>query len=197
MRFTPFQTIAVFVLGLLLGYLLTRTTNQYDNFQDTKVTEEPICPECGEECPCKEHPGLKGKCPSCPPYPDMTKYVLKTSIPPCPSPPDMTNYMLKTECPPVPDMSKYVLKSSIPKQQPIIVDSSACKGGNCGTCPPCPRPRCPDLKCPAATVCPKPPPCPRPVCPPTDQVVKCRTEPAKETSMVRPFLAPISMNPFG
>jgi hypothetical protein len=130
----------------------------------------------------------------CPPIPDMSRYVLKSSIPPCPPMPDMSNYMLKTECPPVPDLSQYVLKSSIPKQQPIIVDTSADNQAKCGECPPCPRPRCPEVKCPAPTVCPAPAPCPRAVCPQT--TVKCRAEEAN-TSPVRPFLAPLGVSGFG
>jgi hypothetical protein len=106
---------------------------------------------------------------------------------------DMSSYMLKTECPPVPDLSKYVLKSSIPKPQPVIIDNSKCKG-DAGECPPCPRPRCPVVKCPPPTKCPTPAPCPRPVCPPT--VVKCKSEEAVN-STVRPFLAPLNMNGFG
>ncbi len=125
--------------------------------------------------------------------PDMSKFVLKSSIPPCPQCPDMSEYMLKSECPPVPDLSKYILKSSIPKPQPIIIDSSACKK-ECGECPPCPRPRCPDVKCPPPTKCPPPAPCPRPVCPP--QVVKCRAEEGSSNT-VRPYLAPLSMPGFG
>jgi len=126
--------------------------------------------------------------------PDMSKYVLKTSIPPCPSTPDLTNYMLKTECPPVPDMSQYVLKSSVPKQQPIIIDTSADVKAKCGDCPPCPRPRCPEVKCPPPTVCPAAAPCPRAVCPQT--TVKCRAEEA-DVSPVRPFLAPLGVSGFG
>ena len=124
---------------------------------------------------------------------DMSKYVLKSSIPPCPQLPDMSEYMLKSECPPVPDLSKYILKSSIPKPQPIIIDSSACQK-QCGECPPCPRPRCPEVKCPPPTKCPPPAPCPRPVCPPTQ--VKCKAEEAP-ASTVRPYLAPLSMPGFG
>jgi hypothetical protein len=107
--------------------------------------------------------------------------------------PEMSNYMLKTECPPVPDLSKYVLKSSIPKPQPVIIDNSSCMK-DAGECPPCPRPRCPEVKCPPPTKCPPPAPCPRPVCPPT--VVKCKSEEASQPT-VRPFLAPLNMSGFG
>ena len=126
--------------------------------------------------------------------PDLSKYILKSQVPSTNSlMPDMSNYMLKTECPPVPDLSKYVLKSSIPKPQPVIVDNSSCMK-EAGECPPCPRPRCPEVKCPAPTKCPPPAPCPRPVCPPT--VVKCKSE-EQTGSTVRPFLAPLNMNGFG
>jgi len=124
---------------------------------------------------------------------DMSKYVLKTTVPPCPSMPDLTNYMLKSECPPVPDLSRYVLKSSIPKPQPVIIDSSACSK-QVGECPPCPRPRCPTVQCPAPTKCPPPAPCPRPVCPPT--TVKCRAE-ESNAGTVRPYLAPLGISGFG
>ena len=128
--------------------------------------------------------------------PDLSKYVLKTQIPVCnkSTMPEMTNYMLKTECPPVPDLSKYVLKSSIPKPQPVIIDNSSCKK-DAGECPPCPRPRCPTVTCPAPTKCPPPAPCPRPVCPPT--VVKCKSEEARDSPTIRPFLAPLNMGTFG
>ena len=127
--------------------------------------------------------------------PDLSKYILKSQVPSTNSlMPDMSNYMLKTECPPVPDLSKYVLKSSIPKPQPVIVDNSSCMK-EAGECPPCPRPRCPEVKCPAPTKCPPPAPCPRPVCPPT--VVKCKSEESTAGSTVRPFLAPLNMNGFG
>jgi hypothetical protein len=123
----------------------------------------------------------------------MSKYVLKATVPPCPSLPDMSQYMLKTECPPVPDLSKYVLKSSIPKQQPVIIDNTACRK-EAGECPPCPRARCPEVKCPAPVSCPPPAPCPRAVCPPT--TVKCKAEEVSD-STVRPFLAPLNMPQFG
>lgn len=153
------------------------------------------CKVCGRRSPC----GCAGAgafalgTANCPPMPDMTKYVLKSTIPPCPQCPDMSEYMLKSECPPVPDLSKYILKSSIPKPQPIIIDSSACKK-ECGECPPCPRPRCPDVKCPPPTKCPPPAPCPRAVCPPTQ--VKCKAEEAP-ASTVRPYLAPLSVYGYG
>jgi hypothetical protein len=198
MRLTNWQIVGVFFVGVIVGYVACSMTRVKEGFETVPSKPQlPICPSCGTTAPCKEHPEQRGQCPLCPPYPDMSKYVLKSSIPPCPSLPDMSQYMLKTECPSVPDMSQYVLKSSIPKPQPIIVDNSACKK-ECGDCPPCPRPRCPDVKCPPPTVCPKCPPCPRPNCPPSGgKVVKCRAEPAPDENPVRPFLAPLGMNPFG
>ena len=198
MKVTNFQIVGIFLIGAIIGYVISMfLTPKKEGFQDATPAAEPVCSNCGGEYPCKEHPQQRGQCPLCPPYPDMTKYVLKSSIPPVPALPDMSQYMLKTECPAVPDLSQYVLKSSIPKSQPIIVDNSACKK-DCGTCPPCPRPRCPDVKCPPPTVCPKCPPCARTVCPPAgNQVVKCRAEPSGDDTPVRPFLSPLSMNPFG
>jgi hypothetical protein len=153
----------------------------------------PVCSSCSGSYPCRCGANARLQCPPCR-EPDLSKYVLKSTIPPCPQCPDMSQYMLKSECPPVPDLSKYVLKSSIPKPQPIIIDSSACKKEACGDCPPCPRPRCPEVKCPPPTKCAPPAPCPRPVCPP--QVVRCKAEEAP-SSTVRPFLAPLSLPGFG
>ena len=126
--------------------------------------------------------------------PDMSKYVLKTSLPPCPAVPDLTNYMLKTECPPVPDMSQYVLKSSVPKQQPIIIDTSVDSKAKCGECPPCPRPRCPEVKCAEPAKCAPCAPCARPTCPPP--VIKCKAQEISQ-STVRPYLAPLSVSGYG
>jgi hypothetical protein len=177
-----------FILGSLVTYFYIKRT-QKEGFQDSL----PTCSDCGNKWPCPDHMNTSAT-PSCPPVPDMAKYVLKTSIPPCSPMPDMSNYMLKTECPPVPDLSQYVLKSSIPKQQPIIIDTSHDVRAKCGDCPPCPRPRCPEVKCPPPTVCPAAAPCPRTVCPQT--TVKCRAEEA-DVSPVRPFLAPLGMSGFG
>lgn len=125
--------------------------------------------------------------------PDMSAFVLKSTIPPCPPQPDLSKYMLKTECPSVPNLANYVLKSSVPKPQPVILDCSQCTKPS-GECPPCPRPRCPEVKCPPPTVCPAPAACPRQVCPPT--VVKCKSEEAP-IQQVRPYLAPLSVTGFG
>ena len=139
--------------------------------------------------------------PPFPPFPypppsggtDMSQFVLKSQLQPSTPTPDMTSYMLKTECPPVPDLSKYVLKASIPKPQPVIIDNSSCQK-DAGECPPCPRPRCPTVKCPKPEACPVAAPCPRQECPKT--VVKCKSEEASQ-DIVRPFLAPLNMGGFG
>jgi hypothetical protein len=189
------QIVVVLVVGILIGYFVVpwATGPRREGFQDTATRpHDPECDHCGESWPCRCRPDNKPVCPDCPPMPDMSKYVLKSSIPPCATCPDLSQYMLKTECPSVPDMSQYVLKASIPKLQPVIVDTSASK--KCGDCPPCPRPRCPEVKCPAPTVCPACPPCPRAACPET--VVKCKAEEVGG-SPVRPYLAPLAMNPFG
>jgi hypothetical protein len=166
----------VFLLGLALGYILSTYTKE--GFQAS--TGPMVCTSCGKD--------------TCPPLPDLSKYVLKSSIPPPPTCPDMGQYMLKTECPPVPDLSQYVLKTSIPTPEPVIIDTSSCNKKECGECPPCPRPRCPETKCPPPTVCPACPPCQRQTCPQT--TVKCKAEESPSTN-VRPFLAPLNMGSFG
>lgn len=171
-----------FLLGCLVMYLVLR--NKREGFQSGAN-----CPSCGTETAC---PSIDTDL--CPPVPDLSKYVLKSSIPPCPALPDLDNYMLKSECPPVPDLSQYVMKSTIPPQQPIIIDTSEDRKAKCGDCPPCPRPRCPEVKCPPPTVCPTPAPCPRAVCPQT--TVKCRAQESTPDA-VRPFLAPLGMSGFG
>jgi hypothetical protein len=180
------------LLGVLIGMILNRA------FVQGKVREGfdsvPSCNSCSKPAPCG-CPNPRPMCAPCPPCrdPDMSQYVLKSSIPPCPSMPDLSKYMLKTECPSVPDLSQYVLKSSVPKQQPVILDCTKCNKPR-GECPPCPRPRCPEVKCPPPTKCAPPAPCPRPVCPPT--VVKCKSEESTQPT-VRPFLAPLNMQSFG
>lgn len=202
MKITLIHLFLVGVAALILGGVGTYGTmiiagfRNYDGFTGGS---SPVCESCGESgsCSC---PNPAPKCPTPPPIapcprtvePDMSKYILKSQVPPCRTAPDMSLYMLKTECPPVPDLSKYVLKSSIPKPQPVIIDNSMCKK-SAGECPPCPRARCPEIKCPPPTKCAPPAPCPRPVCPPT--VVKCKSEEAAQT--VRPFLAPLNMQAFG
>lgn len=176
------------LFGILIGMIMSRSFLSSEGFQDAK------CNSCGGSNPCG-CPSPRPRCAPCPscPEPDLSKYILKSTVPPCPPMPDLSKYMLKTECPPVPDLSKYVLRSSIPKPQPVILDCSKCKKPS-GECPPCPRPRCPEIKCPAPTVCPQPAPCPRQICPPT--VVKCKAEDAP-VQQVRPYLEPISVRGFG
>ena len=189
------------------GFQFTRVGGAREGFETpaSKNCEKPRLPVCGGcsrptascICPSPPEPPKPAPIAPCPrtQEPDLSKYMLKSQIPSTNSLlPDMSNYMLKTECPPVPDLSKYVLKSSIPKPQPVIVDNSSCKN-DAGECPPCPRARCPEVKCPPPTKCAPPAPCPRPVCPPT--VVKCKSEESTAGSTVRPFLAPLNMSAFG
>ena len=78
------------------------------------------CPDCDAKCPYT--------------FPDLSKYVLKSSIPPCPATPDLSKYILKTDVPKcvTVDKSKYILKSEVP---------------DC-VCPDCPACNCavPDVK---------------------------------------------------
>ena len=164
------------VIGIVLGYIVV-----------------PYIPEGFATATSSPSTSISCGALSCPACPDLSKYVLKSSVPPPPTCPEMSNYMLKTECPPTPDLSQYVLKSSIPNPEPIIVDNSAC-GKDCGECPACPRPRCPEVKCAPPTVCPACPPCERTACP--KQVVKCKAEESPSTP-VRPFLAPLNFGEFG
>jgi hypothetical protein len=169
--------IITFIIGIVVGIIVSSyRKSSREGFQ---AAAPQTCNACGQQ--------------TCPPIPDLSKYVLKTSIPPNPKCPDMSQYMLKTECPPVPDLSQYVLKSSIPTPEPVIIDSSSCKR-ECGDCPPCPRPRCPETKCPPPTVCPACPPCARQKCPET--TVKCKAE-ESPSKAVRPYLAPLNFSEFG
>jgi hypothetical protein len=193
MTTSPIHLLGIFVVGVIIGLYFTKLF-KLEPFQDYGVK----CDNCGQGYPCncsEPKPGVSPACPECK-QPDMSKYVLKSSIPPCPACPDLSNYILKSECPPVPDLSNYVLKSSIPKQNPVILDCSKCQKPK-GECPPCPRARCPEVKCPAPAKCPACAPCPRTTCPPA--VVKCKAEevvPASE-QLVRPYLTPLSFQGFG
>jgi len=179
--------VGVFIIGLALGLFVSKFSKD-EGFEDAG---QDSCGNCGKPAPCGcPHPVPAAKCRQ----PDMNKYVLKSSIPPCPAVPDLSNYILKSECPPVPDLSNYVLKSSIPKQNPILLDCSKCQKGK-GECPPCPRARCPELKCPEPTKCPQCAPCPPMKCPPA--VVKCKAEDAIYDSPVRPYMAPLNYVGFG
>lgn len=129
---------------------------------------------------------IKERCPE----PDASKWVLKATVPPCPPLPDMSKYMLKTECPPQPDMSKYVLKTSVPACPPCI--STCSKPCKIGGCPPCPRPRCPIVKCPEPTTCPACPAVQVQACP--EPNIQCNAK-YDASNKVRPMLA--STNTFG
>lgn len=188
MRLSNYQIAFLFLFGILLGYYVSISIKK-EGFQSSSGS--PVCSNCGNDYPCDKCDESSALCP---PMPDLTKYILKTSIPPCPTCPDMSMYMLKTECPPAVDLSQYMLKSSIPKPEPIIIDNSKCNGTNAGECPPCPRPRCPETKCPGAVSCPACPPCERSKCP--EKVVKCKTEDAS-MDPVRPYLTPLSVSGFG
>ena len=197
MTMSVFHVVGIFIVGLAIGLYMNKLVPMegFNNYGGN-------CDTCGNQSPCgcqKPRPS-RPICPACPDckQPDMSRYVLKSSIPPCPAVPDMSNYILKSECPPVPDLSNYVLKSSIPKQKPVILDCSKCQKPK-GECPPCPRPRCPDVTCPPPTKCPACAPCPRPSCPPA--VVKCKAEEllpdGDSGSLVRPYLSPLSYAGFG
>ena len=116
--------------------------------------------------------------------PDPSKWVMRSTVPPCPPQPDMTRYMLKTECPPQPDMSKYVLKSSVPACPPCI--STCSKPCKIGQCPPCPRARCPTMKCPDPKPCPSCPNVNVEACPEPNVQCNARYE---SVDSVRPMLA--------
>lgn len=196
-KLTPQILLAIAVLVLGVGFNLGRYFGgrSLEGFVAEGMSGVPRCSACrksADSCACNPKGMARLICPPCK-GPDLSKYVLKSSIPPCPAAPELSNYMLKTECPPVPDLSKYVLKASIPKQQPVIIDNSACTK-EAGECPPCPRPRCPTMNCPPQVACPAPAPCPRQVCP--TATVKCKAEP-KHNDTVRPYLSPLNMATFG
>jgi hypothetical protein len=160
--------ILLFVLGYFIGMkravvIHASPTNIHESFTDSEYEET-----CQDRCP----------------EPDPSKWVLKATVSPCPPLPDMSKYMLKTECPPQPDMSKYILKSSVPACPPCI--STCSKPCKIGECPPCPRARCPTVKCPEPKACPA---CPAVSCPACDEPkIQCKAQ--YETSdTVRPMLA--------
>ena len=195
MKFTIkiiFLVLGTFALGLFLGKFTSSSSVVRENFA---TNDSAFCYKCNAKKPCdcptqgQTHSQTQGHgpaqvAPMCPPVPDMSKYVLKSTVPPCPPLPDLSKYMLKTECPPYPDMSKYVLKSSVPKCPPCIAScSKPCK---IGECPPCPRPRCPVVKCPEPRPC---QPCPTispERCP--EPQVSCKSSFA-DAGSVRPMLA--------
>ena len=205
---------AAVLTGLLLGYYFgcRRTTIEKFENNSCNVCSKPKpcgcpipapksrCNLCSKPSPCGcagsslygsdgEHPQERPFCPPCAPCaePDPSKWVLKASVPPCPPMPEMSKYMLKTECPPQPDMSKYVLKSSVPKCPPCI--STCSKPCKIGECPPCPRPRCPVVKCPDPKSCPA---CPEARCAPCPEPdIKCKAT-YEPSNPVRPMLASTS-----
>jgi hypothetical protein len=184
--------LAILLAGLAIGWWVGKKYRHsgvlagMETFVDVK---EYNCRRCGsswDHCECPGgNPVDHAQCPQI----DWSKYVLKASIPACPPQPDMSRYMLKSECPAPPDMSKYILKSAVPPCPPCI--STCNKPCKIGECPPCPRPRCPEVKCPPATKCPACAPCPRTTCPPA--VVKCKAEEVVPSNqyLVRPYLTPL------
>jgi hypothetical protein len=193
------QSIGLIVVGILVGILLSRSGAGLEGFVDVTQTSCEVCRKpradccvrgCGRCCSGSGSGSGSGsddhkQCPQI----DWSKYVLKASVPPCPPQPDMSKYMLKTECPAPPDMSKYVLKSAVPPCPPCI--STCSKPCQIGSCPPCPRPRCPVVTCPEPKQC---PPCAAvepPRCPPPTVSCKANYTP-EEPWMVRPLLASIS-----
>jgi hypothetical protein len=174
-----YAVIGVFI-AIVFGYLIGKRRGA-EGFAD-------YCNVCSRNRPCKcsGNSDSKGFCPPCA-EPDPSKWVLKSTVPPCPPMPDMSKYMLKTECPPQPDMSKYVLKSSVPQCPPCI--STCSKPCKIGECPPCPRPRCPVVKCPEPKACPA---CPAAMCAPCPEPrIKCNAAYEPNTP-VRPMLASTS-----
>lgn len=175
--------VGIFVF-LCIGFWLGKRRAVIERFDDF-----PRCDACNRNpcgCPGPVLVPANRPCPPCH-EPDPSKWVLKATVPPCPPMPDMSKYMLKTECPPQPDMSKYVLKSSVPQCPPCI--STCSKPCKIGECPPCPRPRCPVVKCPEPKACPA---CPAAMCEPCPEPdIKCKASFEPRTP-VRPMLASTS-----
>jgi hypothetical protein len=183
--YTLYLVIAV-LAGLIAGMYLGATKTKEGFAECAPVPTTPATPKPCAAC------GTPVVCAPCPAI-DYSKYVLKSSVPAPATCPDMSRYMLKSECPSVPDLSKYVLKSSIPKQAPVILDCSKCTKPK-GECPPCPRARCPEVKCPPPTTCAPCAPCPRSVCP--EKTVRCKAEDTTP-STVRPYLSPLGLAGYG
>lgn len=181
------------IIALVIGYFFgkRKVSEGFHDFDMCNRCRKPRptcgCPVVEKKCKSPAEPFDGGKvCPPCA-EPDPSKWVLKASVPPCPPMPDMSKYMIKTECPPQPDMSKYVLKSSVPKCPPCI--STCSKPCKIGECPPCPRPRCPVVKCPEPKACPA---CPAAICAPCPEPdIKCKASYLPNTP-VRPMLASTS-----
>ena len=187
MKVNVLQLLAALIVGVAAGMLFR---SKYEGFS----SNDTQCSSCGRKSPC-DCPTPRPVCAPCEPCrePDMSRYILRSTIPSCPTCPDLSMYLLKSEVPPAVDLSQYVLKASIPKQQPVILDCSKCNKPK-GDCPPCPRARCPEVKCAPPTKCPACAPCPRAECPPA--VVKCKAE-EQVVDGVRPFLAPLNFRGFG
>jgi hypothetical protein len=195
MKLTP-ALIGIAIVLLLLGVVIGRmTVKTAEGFHNRDDDGDGICDRCSKPRPCPCPTPCPKPCPKCPPpvpcpeckEPDPSKWVLKATVPPCPPMPDMSKYMLKTECPPQPDMSKYVLKSSVPHCPPCI--STCSKPCKIGECPPCPRPRCPVVKCPEPKACPA---CPASMCAPCPEPnIKCKAQ-YEPGFPVRPMLASTS-----
>ena len=189
---TPLNIVLLLLVAGVLFYVGFVYGKRKANEPFVDVSAGTACDRCTKPrpCPCPAPPAPeRPKCPPCPtcPEPDPSKWVLKASVPPCPPMPDMSKYMLKTECPPLPDMSKYVLKSSVPQCPPCI--STCSKPCKIGECPPCPRPRCPVVKCPEPKACPA---CPAAMCAPCPEPnIKCKADYAPGPA-VRPMLASTS-----
>jgi hypothetical protein len=188
--------ILLCVIAVIAIRLYAKPRESFDDYGTCGRCKKPRpcvcdsgCSKCGgSPCRCSGGSESAPSCPTCP-LPDPAKWVLKATVPPCPPMPDMSKYMLKTECPPLPDMSKYVLKSSVPKCPPCI--STCSKPCKIGECPPCPRPRCPVVKCPEPRSCPT---CPAAQCAPCPEPnIRCKAD--YQPGPVRPMLA--STNTFG
>ena len=194
MKAVPIHYVVLGVLFVAIAafYAGRRTMPMIERFDDFEENDGP-CSSCSKPRPCgcpalrpRPQPQRQQQCPECK-EPDASKWVLKATVPPCPPMPDMSKYMLKTECPPHPDMSKYVLKSSVPNCPPCI--STCSKPCKIGECPPCPRPRCPVVKCAEPKACPA---CPAAMCAPCPEPnIKCKAA-YEPSTPVRPMLASTS-----
>ena len=122
--------VGVFIVGIAIGLFVSKLSN-YEGFAD-----QDSCGACGRPTPC----GCSNS--SCPPVPDLSNYVLKSSIPKqspvildcskCQKP--------KGECPPCPRPRCPELKCPEPTK--------------CPQCAPCPAMKCPPavVKCKAEDV---------------------------------------------
>ena len=179
--------LGVLLVGLIVGYMVAMKSPGREGFVDVTQSTCEVCRRDRHDCECKGGGGHdRVKCPQI----DWSKYVLKASIPPCPPQPDMSRYMLKSECPAPPDMSRYILKSAVPACPPCI--STCNKPCKIGSCPPCPRPRCPVVVCPEPKECPPCAPVEPPRCPEPKVTCKTKYEP-EEPWLVRPLLATTSV----